>query len=209
MTGVQTCALPISTREASGEGLNPATREFRERVAEIAHNLTPEQEKSVADLAQRLVFNAPLGEKGRAVNNFVKTWHLEWAVPFISTPGNVFKEMARISPMAPIVGEWRADIAKGGASAQRAMAEVAVGTALSATMFAWALNGNVSGNGDPDPNKRRSQLASGWQPYSIKIGDTWYSYQRLQPVGTLIGMAADMHDIADNITQGMVIVQRR
>ena len=90
----------LATREASGEGLNPATREFRERVAEIAHNLTPEQEKSVADLAQRLVFNAPLGEKGRAVNNFVKTWHLEWAVPFISTPGNVFKEMARISPMA-------------------------------------------------------------------------------------------------------------
>jgi hypothetical protein len=31
----------------------------------------------------------------------------------------------------------------------------------------------------------------GWQPYSVKLGDRWYAYNRLDPVGSLIGMAAD------------------
>jgi hypothetical protein len=43
-------------------------------------------------------------------------------------------------------------------------------------------------------------MAAGWQPYSVKVGGTWYSYQRLQPVGTLIGMAADMADAWQHLT---------
>jgi hypothetical protein len=44
------------------------------------------------------------------------------------------------------------------------------------------------------------QLAAGIQPYSIKIGDTWYSYARLQPVGTLMGLAADMAQVWEHLT---------
>ena len=34
-------------------------------------------------------------------------------------------------------------------------------------------------------------MATGWRPYSIKIGDTYYSYQRLDPIATILGIAAD------------------
>ena len=36
----------------------------------------------------------------------------------------------------------------------------------------------------------------GKQEYSIKIGGTWYSYRRIDPLGSIIGMAADLTLIA-------------
>jgi hypothetical protein len=32
---------------------------------------------------------------------------------------------------------------------------------------------------------------SGWQPYSVKIGNRWVSYQRFEPISLLVGAAAD------------------
>ena len=193
-------AYSIGAREAAKEGLNPATREFHERVRQIADNPTEAMIDQIEASGDRYTFNTPLGEHGRAIANLVRSWRLEWAIPFIATPGNVFKEMARLSPAAPIVGEWRADFAAGGARRQKALAEVAVGTSLMSLTFAQALAGNISGAGGPDPDKRRVQMAAGWQPYSIKIGKTWYSYQRLQPVGTLLGMAADLSEVWHHLT---------
>ena len=192
-------AYALAVREAAKEGYNPATREFRERVAELAANPTDKMQEQIDAAGERFTFNAPLGEKGRAVQQTIKKLHIEWAVPFVQTPANVAKEMMRLTPAAPIVGEWRADIAKGGAAADKAIAEMVIGTAVGVTVFSLALSGNISGQGDPDPKKRATQMASGWQPYSIKIGDTWYSYQRLQPVGTLIGMAADAAAVWDHM----------
>jgi hypothetical protein len=45
------------------------------------------------------------------------------------------------------------------------------------------------------------QKAAGWQPYSIKVGDTWYSYERLQPVSTLVGLAADLANVWDHMNE--------
>jgi hypothetical protein len=36
---------------------------------------------------------------------------------------------------------------------------------------------------------------TGWQPYSVKIGDTWYAYNRLDPVGATLGLGADISEI--------------
>lgn len=102
---------------------------------------------------------------------------------------------------APLVKEWREAIAKGGVEKDKALAELAAGTGISVGVFMHALNGNISGAGDPDPGKRRVQQAAGWQPYSWKIGDTWYNYQRLQPLGTLIGMAADVAEVWDHMNE--------
>jgi hypothetical protein len=60
-----------------------------------------------------------------------------------------------------------------------------------ALTMAYAFAGNISGGGSPDPGKNRGK-AGVWQPYSILIGDTWYEYARIQPTGTLMGMAADI-----------------
>jgi hypothetical protein len=121
-------------------------------------------------------------------------------IPFIRTPINIAKEMARMSPFAPIVGEWRADIAKGGVARDRALAEIALGTSVMGITMAYAFAGNISGSTGPDPGKNRGK-AGVWQPNSILIGDTWYEYGRIQPTGTLMVLAADIAAVWDHMTE--------
>ena len=195
-------AHALATREAIREGFNPHTREFRERVVELATNPTEAMTEAIRVAGERGTFNTPLGETSRAVSTLVKRAHLEPLMPFIATPVNVFKEMARLSPAAPMLKEWRADVAAGGTLKAKAIAEMSLGYGVSALTMSLAKSGLISGSGDPDLGKRRTAQAAGWQPYSVKIGNTWYSFQRIQPLGTLMGMAADVAESWDYLTEG-------
>jgi hypothetical protein len=35
-------------------------------------------------------------------------------------------------------------------------------------------------------------MLTGWRPYSVKVGDEFYSYSRLDPLGMVLGQAADL-----------------
>jgi hypothetical protein len=122
-------------------------------------------------------------------------------IPYIQTPTNVFKELARSFPLsAPFVDAWRADFKAGGAARDRAIAEVVVGSALMGVTAALAFDGErITGYGPPDPDKRSAWLET-HQPYSVKINGTFYDYSRIQPIGTLIGLAADMSTIWKHMT---------
>ena len=189
----------LATREAI-KTTDLLSREFREKVVDLVQN-DADIAKAGAVAGERLTFNTALGEKGQAVQNLVKKANLQLLVPFIRTPANIFKEMLRMTPLAPIIGEWSAAYKAGGAERAKAVAEVMMGTAISGVVASYVLDGNLSGQGNPDPNKRRAAVAAGWQPYSVKIGNKWYSYQRLQPVGTLMGMAADLMEVYENVTE--------
>lgn len=194
-------AHTLAVREAVAEGLSPATREFRERVVSLVQNPTPEMSKAIDAAAERFTFNTPLGDFGQKLQGVVKRGHLEFIMPFVRTPTNIAKELARMTPFAPALKEWRDDFKAGGARRDKAYAELSVGTAILSTTFMFALDGRISGAGEPDAGKRRIQRAAGWQPYSVKIGDTWYSYQRIQPLGTLMGLAADAAEVWDHMTE--------
>ena len=63
------------------------------------------------------------------------------------------------------------------------------------SMVAWAaLNGNITGNGPPDRGLRSTWQAFGWQPRSIKIGDSYISYESLEPFNGILGFVADIVD---------------
>lgn len=51
--------------------------------------------------------------------------------------------------------------------------------------------GTITGGGPSDVNKRKLLAQTGWQPYSVKIGDSYISYQRLDPFASMIGTVAD------------------
>lgn len=190
----------MAARQAAKEGLNPFTREFRERMAEVRQNLTSEQIKEAEAVGNRGTFNADLGPKGKAVQNAIREGGIIGflVAPFLRTPFNLAKELVRLTPGAPIIDTWRADVAKGGPAADRAMAEMLVGGAVASVVVSLAQSGLITGAGEPDPNKKRTDLAAGEQPYSIKGPDgKWYEYSRLQPLGTLVGLAADFSSIWD------------
>lgn len=72
-----------------------------------------------------------------------------------------------------------------------------VGTALAVTIGGLAAEGLVSGSGPSDPGQNAAwRLLGGNQPHSILIGDTWYDIHRLGPLGMVIGVAADMYEVA-------------
>ena len=61
-----------------------------------------------------------------------------------------------------------------------------------------AKSGYITGGGPSDPRLRANLVRQGWQPYSIKIGNTYVSFKRMEPFSTVIGLAADLTDIMGN-----------
>lgn len=194
----------LAIRQAFDENLNPNTRTFSDRVEFLVDNPTPEITTIAEEAGARMSFNAPLGEKGIALQLFVQKWNLQWMIPFIRTPINIAKELARMSPFSPLVGEWRAAVKKGGVERDRALAEMALGTGIMALTIGYAFGTDdkgrklITGAGSPDPGKNRSK-AGVEQPYSVLVGDTYYEYARIAPTGTLIGLAADVANVWDHL----------
>ena len=115
-------------------------------------------------------------------------------VPFVRTPTNILKYAAERSPAAPLLKEWRADFVAGGARRDLAIARATMGTGLGVTVADLTAKGLITGGGPSDDNARRALVADGWQPYSIKIDDRYFSYQRLDPLASTLGIAADYVD---------------
>lgn len=187
---------------ATKEGYSPVTMEFWNRVGEIVSNPTEGDLNAAKDAGLRMTFNQPLGEKGKAAQAFIRAWHLQWAAPFTQTPGNIAKEMVRMTPFAPGVAEWRAAFAEGGAARDKAVAELAVGSALMTATFALAKSGIITGSATGTPGEKNVKEAAGVQPTSVLVNGKYYDISRIQPVGTLIVLAADIANAWDKLEAG-------
>lgn len=64
--------------------------------------------------------------------------------------------------------------------------------------FAYGLasSGMLTGRGPSDPEQRALLQASGWMPYSIKLGEGYVQYARLDPFSTMLGTVADTFEYA-------------
>lgn len=64
--------------------------------------------------------------------------------------------------------------------------------------------GIVTGNGPTDPAERKLLMGTGWQPYSVITTDaeghkTYTQYNRLDPVGMIVGLAADFVEVQQHM----------
>ncbi len=195
-------AYADATKLAMQEGHPFGSQAFFGRIVDLVQNPTQEMIQSAKEAGERYTFNRPLGEKGKQFQRLVKMVGLEWMFPFITTPGNIFKETLRMTPGARwAVREWRDDYEAGGARKQRAMAEVTVGGILAALVMSAASDGTITGNGTPDKGVRKTERAAGWKPYAVKIGNEYYDgYLRMAPIGPLIGMAVDGYEFHKYMT---------
>jgi len=100
--------------------------------------------------------------------------------------------------MRLVTGRFMKEITAGGAQAGEAMTRLAVGTGLVATVLASAGSGDITGSGPKDKNQRATLMAAGWLPYSIKIGGQYVSYAHVEPLATILGIAADLVDTHAN-----------
>lgn len=166
---------------------------FKAKYAELVAHPTEEMMGRARASARYWTFQKPLGPVGRAVQQISNNWVLgKLLLPFVRTPSNIIKFAGERSALAPLMPEVREALKAGGRARDEALARITLGSGLSTAAVAAALSGRMSGGGPTDPRELAALRQSGWQPYSIKIGNRWVSYSRLDPAATLLGVAADL-----------------
>jgi endonuclease YncB( thermonuclease family) len=189
----------IAARMAHKEGLKGEGA--ANRIADLVANPTNGMLHAAEDYGRYVTFQSKLGPFAQGVsdmaNNSIIT---KFFLPFIRTPTNLLKFATERSPAAPLLSEWRKDYVAGGARRDLAMAKMLVGTGFGAAMYEAARSGSITGAAPSDPKKARLLYADGWKPYSVKVGDTYYSYARLDPFSSTIGVAADMATLPEGMS---------
>lgn len=182
----------LAYRQAHRDGLS-SSEAIKRRVAELSANPPEAIELRALDFARYQTFQRPLSGIGQNAQRMVRDYPLlRPIITFVRTPANLLKFATERSPLAPILKEWRADFKAGGARRDMAIARATLGTGIGALAYQWALDGRITGAPPSDPAKNRLMRANGWQPYSVRIGDTWVSYSRLDPFAMTLGVAADL-----------------
>jgi hypothetical protein len=122
-------------------------------------------------------------------------------IPFVRTPTNIMSYTFERTPLALLSKSVREELNAGGARRDLALGKIAAGSMIMAVAADLALSGQITGAGPADPKLKNIKRATGWQPYSIKSGDKYYAYNRLDPVGALIGLSADMSEIMGQVDE--------
>ena len=168
---------------------------MKARVADLIENPTVAMRTNAKSMAEYLTFTGEPSELTKHIGAIANKYPLvRFFLPFTKTPGNVLDFAMQHSAFAPLSRKFRADIAAGGIRADRAMGQMATGVAISMVGLDLAMNGLITGGG-PSGAERQALLRTGWQPYSIKIGNKYYSYARFDPIATDLSIMADIADL--------------
>lgn len=106
-----------------------------------------------------------------------------WIIPFVKTPMNILKRGFEYSPLGytNMVGNTRKS---------EQVVRSTIGSLVTVAAASLAFNGQTTWGVPTDTKERELFYASGRQPYSIKVGDRWYSYSKLGPIAYPLAMGA-------------------
>ena len=161
------------------------------------------------------------GTLGKGIQNLTRAVPmLKFILPFVRTPTNLLSFAFERSPLAasfripgtdkilnvPGLKSEAEALRKGLASEDPVIRASAVGKVATSFgvlgLFAdMVFNNNVgdrpiiTGGGPTDDRQRKILEETGWRPYSIFYDGKYYSYQRLDPIATLLGTTADIHEM--------------
>ena len=189
---------------------------IHEYVTEKMRQYSPIAEKALA-AARDVTFTTPLSQErgmmsglGKMLSDATGKYPAgRLILPFVRTPTNV---MQYVFERVPVVGRGQGsaiqkrlgqmfadDRAALQGLDQEAQAEALGRLATGMTLFTGAtvaaMNGGITGGGPKDYKQLQLKKQTGWQPYSIKVGDSYISYQRLDPFASFFGLSADLVDI--------------
>ena len=189
-------------RKASAEGLNG--KAFGDRVSYLKDHPTEEMVLSASEFADYATFTKELGATGQAAQRFLNSHPMiKVFLPFFRTPTNIMKFVGERTPLGLLSENVRADITRGGATGQLAVAKLVNGSLIMGTAAVLAQAGYMTGSGPKNRSQRQLWLNDGWQPYSLNIGGKYYDMSRFEPIGTLMGIAADIA-LINEFNQGEV-----
>lgn len=176
-------SITNSIDDASGYGMNQAARES----------------------SLRTVMLNPLGGGGNGVvaqaARVIQTLRAQvpetrYILPIFQVPANGLGETLRRLP--GIGGMFRESAEElSGQHGTIRMAEAYGRQMMGASLLLWgalaARSGIITGAGPSDPGDRRLWSLT-HQPYSIRVGDQWFAYNRIDLIGPLMGITATWND---------------
>jgi hypothetical protein len=189
-------------REASIEFPGGPKKKIAERMAAILEDPPDAIIQSAQQYAKVQTFTNELGKTGRAFQGLSESIPIVGKVilPFVKTPTNILKYTWERTPALNMIsGKFWSDVSSRGPQADLAWAKMATGGAILAIATDLVMGGNITGGGPIDRKLNKIWRDAGMQPYSIKIGDEWVGYNRLDPIGNVFGMASDFSGIAYEI----------
>ncbi len=172
--------------QAKREGVSG--QRLLDRVAELKVHPSDEILSEVQSQRARLLFREKPGRIADAV--LAAKRHLPllgYVAPFVRVPANIIRQGFEASPLGFGMPAARA----GGRSGADAMGRAAAGSLALAPLAYYAALGKITGDAPADPAKRAAFYESGKRPNSILIGETWYSYQTVQPLNVPLAIVAN------------------
>ena len=148
-------------------------------------SISPALADDILNFAKQQTFQADLGKFGNTMLK-LRAQHPElvFVAPFIKTPINILKDALSYTPASLFMKQFKG-------KKEEAVARTMIGAGL-ATMTAYQVSqGNLTGSYPKEQERREAMIAAGIPEYSVKIGDTWYSYARVEPLATVMGVFAD------------------
>lgn len=160
-------------------------------------------EKSIKDVKQSTFTENVGGIMGDVANTIQKHESLQLIVPFVKTPINIAKWTLRHIPALEAFynkevrllaqGKKMLDdgsiVAANNSEIKELYARWTLAAGFMSGVYAAYKSGFITGGGDEKDMSNAQQ--AGWQPYSIKANGNYYSYNRFDPISSIIGLVAD------------------
>lgn len=186
----------LAFEEAKHKGLEGA--EFTNYVANRVKNPTRRMLDDAAAFADEATFTNPLGPTMDKAREAIQSTAFLY-FPFMRTPINLAKyALARTPGLNLISKRLYSDILAGGTRADEAVARLTMSMMWGSLFTKLGQEGVITGGGPTDPGLRRTWLLT-HQPYSIRIGDRWYSYANVEPFSTILSLVGDYSEIMNQL----------
>lgn len=179
------------------------------------HEFATELDKQLArDEAEEKVWKnkGKMAELAISTRNTLNKVHVgelglgDLILPFVLTPANLAAATYKYSPAAVIsvaknAMEFKNTIKTGAKYEQQVLAQkklvdsfgkMTAGTVLYAIAYAISKAGNITGGEDDDKEVAAMMNSLGWQKYSVKIGDKYYSYDWAEPFANPFAVMAEI-----------------
>lgn len=185
---VQTQAYRIAKQEGlSSEALT-------QRIANLVKDTDSKAWENALNTAREMTFQKPLGAGGQLVLNAREAFPvLRFFIPFVTTPANIFKEGIKRTPLG---GLQLLGVLRSGDTTQlpRILAQQTLAWGVLAA-FLWLNDDDdpfITGTVTTRSRGARDAAFRGELPeQSIRIGDKWFSYSRIEPFATTLALIAD------------------
>lgn len=187
--GLKGKALADKTAEMIQEMVSQPSTEFLEKAIEFARKQT---------------FTNPLRKDenfiqgiGSGIQNMTSNVPaMRFMLPFVRVATNISSYVVEHTPVLNLLSKRSREALMHGTTAEKQteMAKLALGGMMVMSGVGLVENGFITGGGAG--RDMSAQRQAGWQPYSFKVGDKYFSYSRIDPLGSWLGIVADYYDLA-------------